>query len=255
MRVLRACWRLLRGGFQILRGLWVCALVLPKLAPEQRMARVGDWSAQMVAALGIQVEALGEPSTAASLWVSNHISWLDILVINAVHPARFVSKADVRRWPVLGWMVACGGTLFIQRERKRDALRVVHQIAEALKAGDIVAMFPEGTTGDGQSLLPFHANLLQAAVSTEVPVQPLTLRYRDREAEPSRAVAWVGQMSLLQSLWQVVSAEQLTVRVSSLALVPSAGCERRELSDTLRGLMAAELARGTAEVATARASA
>ena len=77
-----------------------------------------------------------------------------------------------------GWW-SSGGTLFIERERKRDALRVVHQIAAALRAGDIVAVFPEGTTGDGRDVLPFHANLLQAAIATGAPVQPVVLRYRD----------------------------------------------------------------------------
>ena len=102
-----------------------------------------------------------------------------------MRPARFVSKADVRHWPLLGWLVACGGTLFIERERKRDALRVVHQMAEALQAGETVAVFPEGTTSDGHGLLPFHANLLQAAIATETPVQPVALRYHRRRRRRS----------------------------------------------------------------------
>ena len=120
-------------------------------------------------------------------WSSPTTSPWSTSAVNAVHPARFVSKADVGHWPFIGYLVASGGTLFIERERKRDALRVVHQIAAALQAGDIVAVFPEGTTSDGHDVLPFHANLLQAAIATAAPVQPLVLRYRDAHAAVSRA--------------------------------------------------------------------
>ena len=120
----------------------------------------------MLTVMGIRLECAGALQPAPVLLLANHVSWLDILAIDAWRPVRFVSKADVRKWPLLGFMVACGGTLFIERERKRDALRVVHQVADALRAGASVAVFPEGTTGAGPLLLPFHANLLQAAIST-----------------------------------------------------------------------------------------
>jgi 1-acyl-sn-glycerol-3-phosphate acyltransferase len=92
------------------------------------------------------------------LLVSNHVSWLDILVINAVRPARFVSKADVRHWPLVGELITAAGTLYIEREKRRDAMRVVHRMADSLREGDVVAVFPEGTTGSGLDVLPFHAN-------------------------------------------------------------------------------------------------
>jgi 1-acyl-sn-glycerol-3-phosphate acyltransferase len=166
--------------------------------------------------------------------VANHVSWLDILAINAVQPARFVSKADVRAWPLIGWLVECGGTLFIERERKRDALRVVHQVAQTLQTGAVVALFPEGTTSDGNGLLPFHANLLQAAISTETPVQPVVLRFADPVHRFSPAAAYVGDTSLVQSLWWIVTARGLAAHVGWLSAETSAGRERRELSQRLR---------------------
>ncbi|HEV7912118.1 MAG TPA: lysophospholipid acyltransferase family protein, partial [Albitalea sp.] len=149
MRTLRAGWRIGRAVLHLLHGALVCALVFPFLTPAQRLRRVQWWSAKLLAALGIALRSEGLPHDGAALIVSNHVSWLDILAINAVRPVRFVSKADVRHWPLIGWLVACGGTLFIERERKRDALRVVHQVADALKAGHTIAVFPEGTTSDG----------------------------------------------------------------------------------------------------------
>ena len=102
--------------------------------------------------------------------------------IHAVCPqARFVSKADVKHWPVLGRLVDAADTLYLERERRRDAMRVVHRMSEALAAGDTVAVFPEGTTGEGRDLLPFHANLLQAAIATATPVQAVALRFSDAQ--------------------------------------------------------------------------
>jgi 1-acyl-sn-glycerol-3-phosphate acyltransferase len=229
-----APWRVLRAVVHLLHGALICAFVFPSLDLEGRRNRVGWWSARMLRMLGIALHSEGTPRGGATLVVSNHVSWLDILAINAVQPARFVSKADVRAWPLIGWLVECGGTLFIERERKRDALRVVHQVAEALTQGQVVAVFPEGTTSEGHGLLPFHANLLQAAVSTGTPVQPVALRFSDAREDVSRAAAYVGDTNLLSSLWAVVSAPQMRVRVRWLPAVETSHAERRTLSDDLR---------------------
>jgi 1-acyl-sn-glycerol-3-phosphate acyltransferase len=241
LRVTLALWRILRSLWLLLMGVLICAFIFPFLGPAQRLQRVGRWSAQMLRALGIDLRSSGTPHAGATLVVANHVSWLDILAINAVQPARFVSKSDVRAWPVLGWLIACGGTLFIERERKRDALRVVHQVAQALRSGATVAVFPEGTTSDGTSLLPFHANLLQAAISTQTPVQPVALRFADAAQAFSPAAAYVGDTSLVQSLWWVVMGQGLQANVSWLAPETSAECERRVLSERLRTQIAQAL--------------
>ena len=241
MKVLRALWRLTRVLVHTLYGVGICALLFPFLKPAGRMRVVGRWSAQLLTVLGIALQRSGTARSGAVLFVSNHVSWLDILAINAVHPARFVSKADVRHWPVMGWMVACGGTLFIERERKRDALRVVHQVAEALKAGETVAVFPEGTTSDGHALLPFHANLLQAAIATEVPVQPIALRYSDKRHAISSAAAYVGDTTLAQSAWQVVTAQALTVHVQMLLPEGTRHLDRRALAERLQAQIGSAL--------------
>lgn len=114
---------------------------------------------------------------------------------------RFVSKADVLRWPLLGRLVAGAGTLFIERESRRDALRMVQHMAERLQAGDRVAVFPEGTTGDGRSLLPFHPNLLQAAIAADAPVMPLALRYvKAGSQERHDAPVFIGETTLVASI-------------------------------------------------------
>jgi 1-acyl-sn-glycerol-3-phosphate acyltransferase len=102
-------------------------------------------------------------------------------------------------------------------------------------------MFPEGTTGDGRALLPFHANLLQAAVATHTPVQPLALRYVDADSQPSRAVAWVGDTTLVSSLWTVATAHRMQAFVTQLPVVPTTGQDRRALSDLVRSQIASAL--------------
>lgn len=234
LRTARAVWRLACCLAYTLQGAAICGFVFPLLKTPQRMRTVGRWSGRMLSALGVALQAEGMPRTGATLFVANHISWLDILAINAVQPVRFVSKADVRHWPLLGWLVACGGTLFIERERKRDALRVVHLVAEALKGGEKVAVFPEGTTGDGHLLLPFHANLLQAAIATETPVQAIALRFSDAQHAVSPAAAFVGDTTLVQSLWWVVMASGLCAQVTLLPPQATRHLDRRALSDKLR---------------------
>ena len=200
----------------------------------------------MLAVLDIRLECAGSLQPAPVLLLANHVSWLDILAIDAWQPVRFVAKADVRRWPLLGFMVACGGTLFIERERKRDALRVVHQIAAALRGGDRIAVFPEGTTGAGPALLPFHANLLQAAISTGTPMQPVALRYADAGAVFSAAPLYLGETSLLRSVWQVVCADALVAHVAALEPMSADAGDRRTLSELARERIQRALSAATA---------
>ncbi len=243
MPLLRATWRLARAVTHGLHGLLVVLLRFPSLDEAARHARVQWWSARMLQALGVELVVHGSFRPGAKLVVANHVSWLDIMAVHAVCPdARFVSKADVQQWPLVNRLVAAGGTLYIQRERRRDALRVVHQMAEALSAGQTVAVFPEGTTTDGHTLLPFHANLLQAAIATQTPVQPVALRYADRRDRVCAAAAYVGQTSLAQSLWMLAGGRGMVVHVAALPARGSAHADRRALADTLRDDIAQALA-------------
>ena len=164
------------------------------------------------------------------------------MAIHAACPqARFVSKADVRHWPLVGRLVDSAGTLYLERERKRDAMRVVHQMAEALSAGDTVAIFPEGTTADGRTLLPFHANLLQAAVATGTPAQPVALRFSDRHQHVSPSAEFLGETTLAESLWRLACGDGMGVHVTLLPPRATAHADRRALAQMLRGDIAAAL--------------
>lgn len=245
LRALRASWRLMRAVLHGTHGLLIVLLRFPSLDLAGREACIRWWSARMFRKLGMALEVNGTFRPGAKLIVANHVSWLDILAVHAVCPeARFVSKAEVRHWPLVARLVDAARTIYLERERARDALRVVHHAAEALAAGDTVAVFPEGTVNDGRALLPFHGNMLQAAISTGTPVQPVALRYADAHADPSPAALFTGDITLKQTLWWLASAEGLKVRVTVLTPVQTAHADRRALAESLRGQIAAALGQG-----------
>ena len=239
---LRGAWRLARAVMHGLHGLAVVLLAFPLLSRRRREARIRWWAGKMFSMLGMTLEVSGQFRPGAKLLVANHISWLDVLAVHAACPeARFVSKAEVRHWPLVSRLVASARTLYLQRERSRDALRVVHEMAQALRDGDTVAVFPEGTTGNGHELLPFHANLLQAAISTATPVQPLALRFADAESGVSRAADFTGDITLAQSLWALARARGMAVRVHVLPALATRHADRRALANTLRGMISETL--------------
>ena len=218
------------------RGNWRIRHQFDQMNPEQRALAVGQWSRDMLKALGVALHSHGDvPTHGPVLMVCNHVTWLDILVLHASAHARFVSKSEVHHWPLIGPMAAAAGTLFIERASRRDAMRVVHQMVAALQAGDVLAVFPEGTTSDGLQLLPFHANLIQAAISANAPVLPAALRYVDAHSgQTSQAVSFVGDESLLASLWGTVCADGLQVRLAWGEPDWDAGRDRRAWAKDLQ---------------------
>ena len=215
MKSLRALWRVLRATGHVVRGLWIIRTEFGRLTPSQTELLVREWSRQMLRIMGVELVVRGDPPTSGPLLVvANHMSWLDILVMNAAQPARFVSKSDAKHWPLLGALITGAGTLYIERGNRRDAMRMVHHMAERLRERDILAIFPEGTTGDGRALLPFHANLFQAAISANAPILPVALRFIDsRTGERHDAPVFVGDATLVGSIWATLCADGVQVVV------------------------------------------
>ena len=242
MRTVVAISRILGVVGMVARGLWLAGLVMPRRDLAGRRAIMQRWSVQMLRRLGVEVRVSGTAHPGAVLMVANHVSWLDIPALHASAPqARFVSKADIAHWPLLGRLARAGGTLFIERERKRDALRVVHEVADALKRADAVAVFPEGTTGAGYEVLPFHANLLQAAIVTATVVQPIALRYSEPGHAVSVAAQYTGDTTLGESLMKVCRARGLVVEVRFLPAEPVGELDRRALAQRLHDRISDEL--------------
>jgi 1-acyl-sn-glycerol-3-phosphate acyltransferase len=240
MKRLRAVWRMARVLWHVLVGLGTIWLAFPRLSSNQRHARVQAWALDMLACLAIKLVVKGHPPAAGPmLLTANHISWVDIVVVHAARHCRFVSKDEVARWPLVSTLANAGGTLYITRESRRDAMRVVHQMAQCLRDGDVLGIFPEGTTGDGSTLLPFHANLLQAAISADAPVQPVALQFMDgATGQISFAPCYVGDDTLLQSLWRTLCADNVQAVVQFGTPQRAEGRDRRTWATDLRETIA-----------------
>jgi 1-acyl-sn-glycerol-3-phosphate acyltransferase len=244
----RALGRALRAFAHVLRGLWIIRGEFARLTPAQTQVLVREWSRQMLHIMGVALVVRGTPPTQGpALLVANHVSWLDILVMNAAQPARFVSKADVKRWPVLGALITGAGTLYIERESRRDAMRVVHHMAERLQAHDTLAVFPEGPTGDGRAMLPFHANVFQPAIAAQAPGVPVALRFVDgASGQRSDAPVFIGDTTLIASIWTTLRASNLQAVVVYGEPQTHLGRDRRTWAQDLRTEVQRLLDLGTA---------
>ncbi|MET7519905.1 lysophospholipid acyltransferase family protein [Streptomyces sp. NPDC005480] len=190
------------------------------------------WCRAIARAIGVQVRVTGTAApTGGLLLVANHISWLDIPLLGAVRPARMLAKAEIGRWPLAGPVVARGGVLFIERDRLRALPETVARIAEALRAGSAVVAFPEGSTWCGRAQGHFRRAVFQAALDAGVPVQPVRLRYRLADGAASTAAAFVGDDTLLASLWRVASTRGVVAEVEIRDVIPPGShLDRRSLA-------------------------
>jgi len=225
----RRFWRIGRLLFWLVAG-FVLTLLLAPFARQETIAAVRSfWARQVVASAGGQLQVSGTPHHPA-LWVANHISWLDIVALLAVGPVVFVAKSEVARWPLIGWLARRHGTLFLERGSRGHATTVGKAIVAALAARQTVVLFPEGTTSDGTLLHPFHAALLQPAVVTATPIQPLALTYWIGSRRTTE-VAFTGKMTLVMSLRRIVALPPFTIAITFGPLLLPYQTNRKALAE------------------------
>jgi 1-acyl-sn-glycerol-3-phosphate acyltransferase len=200
----------------LLLGVSIVLLLYPFLGLERRHTVVRWWSHRVLSLCGMTLVVKGDLPAGPRLFVMNHISWLDIYALNALKPSHFVAKSEIRGWPLIGLLCDRAGTIFIERGKRHAVHQVIHQLAERMQQGHTAAAFPEGTTTRGDQLLPFHANLLQAAIEARVPVTPVALRYWHHE-QRSEVPAYVEGMTLVESMSKVVMTPGM---VAELTLLP-----------------------------------
>lgn len=229
--------RLLRIGLHIAWGVVIAALVFPFAGRAGRRALVRRWSCQVLDILAVSLRVRGQPpqlATAPTLLVANHVSWLDIIALNAVLPVRFVAKSEVRQWPVIGWLCERAGTLFIRRARRRDTALINESLAQVMKDGEPVGVFPEATTGDGSGVLKFHPSLLQPAVLAGATLCPVALRYARADGSHCAEAAFLGDETLWGSLNQLATQPVMIAELAYLAPIESVGRHRHELASSAR---------------------
>ena len=228
---LRLAARLLRVLIHLLWGLSVCALVFPWLGHERRMVRVARWSAQLLDIFRITVKlAPGNCTSAHGLWVANHVSWIDIFVINALFPSRFVAKSEVRRWPLVGALSAWAGTIFVTRENRRDLRDTMAKMVAALEAGERVVVFPEGTSCAQGAMQPFRANLFEAAIDAKVTVQPVGISYFNDDGNLQSTVEYIGTTSLIDSMVAILAGKPTVALLRMMPGLSPCSATRRDLA-------------------------
>ncbi len=230
--MLLVCFRGARVACHIIYGI-LLACFFPALGQNIQRRILKYWSCKLLDILRVRIQAHGcfhQADLHARLLVANHVSWLDVIALNAIAPACFVAKSEVRSWPLLGWLCHRVGTMFIKRDIRRDTVRINCKISGMLQQGECVALFPEGTSTEGGLPGHFHSSLLQGAIDINSAICPVAIHYHDGAGKANSNAAYVGDMSFVQSLWKILCSSSLHVSMFYLPPLPCTGKNRRLLA-------------------------
>lgn len=221
-------------------GLFCIACVYPLVSSRMRSAIGSGWARVLLRICGMRLLIRGQaPLQGAGLWVANHVSWLDIFVLNSVRQTAFVAKQELRRWPVLGWLIAGAGTVFVDRSQRHAVKHASEAMQTRFARQEVLGLFPEGTTSPGLGVLPFYASLLEPALKAGAPVQAVALLYT-HHGRRSPLAAYAGNDTLLANLWRVLGTTGLAVEAvfQDVVHTDTPGMTRHQLSATLHGQLA-----------------
>jgi 1-acyl-sn-glycerol-3-phosphate acyltransferase len=239
---LRRIFTILQIILHVLKGCFILLLVFPWLKVEQRHQSIRKWCKQLLGIFQMRLSVIGVEhfEDAHYLMAANHISWIDIHVINAFKPHYFVAKSEVASWPIFGWMAKQLGTLFIERGKSSSIRNMVQEIASQLNQKPI-CIFPEGTSTDGKQVAPFKSNLFEAAIVANAPVYTLAIQYFDvRTGNKTTAPAFIGEMGLLDSIWSLICSSPIYAQISIGTKLPALK-ERKALAELSQSLITAQL--------------
>jgi 1-acyl-sn-glycerol-3-phosphate acyltransferase len=232
--------RVLRIFLHTLLGITLAALAFPFCSKMFKLQLIKWWCQHLLNIFNIQIVSHGylPPSyqTASNImFVANHISWIDIHALNSIIPTRFIAKSDIRSWPVFGYLAKKSNVLFISREKRQDAARIVHATHQSLLDGDTLCLFPEGTTTDGTEVKPFKSSIMQGAIHANAVIWPVAFRYPCKDGGINTLVAYAGEITLIESIQLVLQQKQIEVELHFLAPIatselPEEDKDRRKLT-------------------------
>lgn len=239
---IRLCYKVALIALLFISGLIIAAIIFPALdalctparAKHQRDALKMAWLKWFGAIVGLHISKEGEVPNKPCLLVSNHISWLDIIVLGSFAPAHFVAKRDILAWPVIGYLAKQGGTIFVRRGDRQQAKVTAEQMVWQLKQNSTVIAFPEGTTTQGDGVLPFHASLFQSALLTKANIQPVALEYM---GVAKGNAPFIGEDGFVPHLLKMLSLDKMEVRVAFLPGINTAGKSRHSVSNEARAMI------------------
>ena len=230
---LTRCYRFCRLFVHLVYAVLLVAFFYPSFSKPRRAVFLKRWSLTLLEILNVHLKVKGDRPAAMpanSILVANHVSWLDIFILYTQYYVRFVAKAEVRALPVIGWLSSKAGTLFIERVRRRDTARINQRIGHALRGGDCITIFPEGTTSDGTYIQAFHSSLLEPGVISQSTLHPVALRYCDRSGAVNTEVAYADQRTLKDSLLKILALREIRAELIFAKPIPAQGKDRRELA-------------------------
>ncbi len=244
MRSLSFIWRVVRLTTQILWGLLLSVTAFARGDAARRHAIIRSWSRELLRRASVEVRVVGFPSDAERpvTLVANHVSWTDIFALNTQHACHFIAKSELKSWPLAGRLLTNVGTIFINRNDRKDTHRLKRVVHDLLAAGETVAVFPEGTTSIGRDVLKFHASLLEPIVAAEGEVWVVAIAYfRAADGMRTDAAAYIGDMSLLDSLHAIHDAGGVIAELRFLEAIQCAGLNRREVALRAEALIRASI--------------
>lgn len=218
------------------RAFWILWIKFPRLSRERKLQEIKAWSKKTLEIIGIQVLhetplTQIEESDVPLMFVANHVSWVDALIIQSIQPSIFVAKSEVKHWPIVGSIATACGVVFVDRGSPSSARRMVDDVSSALHHGYCVAGFPEGTSSEGHTVSLFHANLFEAAINHHIQVQPLAIRYTNpTSGSMCLKAAFIGDIGFVQSLHQIISADGIHAKVYACEMLSPQGHSRRTLA-------------------------
>jgi 1-acyl-sn-glycerol-3-phosphate acyltransferase len=233
---------ILRIIAHVLKGCFILLLIFPWRKAGQRHQSIRKWCKQLLGIFQLRLSVVGaeQLEDAHYLMAANHISWIDIHVINAFKPHYFVAKAEVASWPVFGWMAKQLGTLFIERGKANSIRKMVLEVSGQLSS-KAICIFPEGTSTDGKQVALFKSNLFEAAIMANAPVYSLAIQYFDLQTgKKTMAPAFIGDMGLLESIWNLICSPPICAEIHISAKLPALQ-ERKALAELSQSLVAAQL--------------
>jgi len=226
----RRILRLTLVTLHIMAGILVAWLVLrPRTGKVVSTRPMVIWSRLLCRILGVRLLVHGRPHSGTTLFVANHISWLDIFCIAAVCPTHFLAKSEVAAWPLFGWLSRRAGTVFIRRGGDNGAGEAAEQLSWRLRQGSRMAIFPEGTSTTGETVRKFYPRLLQSAIHVRCPVQAIALRYPAGEGINS-VVPFVGDDDFLSHLWRLAGEGRIIAELIFCEPLPTVGQSRDALA-------------------------
>ena len=238
-------YRKFRIVVHTITGLILAASILPFVQKSTKSYLIKWWCSGLLCAFNIQVKTFGKPPSSMAqgvLFVANHVSWSDIHALNSVVALRFISKSDVKEWPIFGYLATQANTLFINRDNLQAAGKIVDVCSASLKDGDNLCFFPEGTTSDGQQVLPFKSSIVQAAIDAKALIWPVAVRYVNADASLNTQMAYAGETTMLQSIVAILNIKKPVVELHFLEPIVTADQTRRQLTQTAYDAIVTKLA-------------